>query len=156
MACGILVPGPGIEPGTLAVEAWSPNHWTTREFPVVLFLKAIYLYFKKIFKVMQNICIFCTRRKNLYSRTERGGKKSSNPRQSEPFPGMWFGLWYMYIQVSQSVRWGWVGGNTDYLELKGCWRRVACRESRGLLGKEGLSPSLAPWHSKSQKYVRVW
>ena len=30
---GILVPWPGIEPGPLAVEAQSPNHWTTREFP---------------------------------------------------------------------------------------------------------------------------
>ena len=31
LACGILVPRPGIEPP--AVEAQSPNHWTTREFP---------------------------------------------------------------------------------------------------------------------------
>ena len=33
MACGILVPGPGIEPAPPALEAWSPNHWTTREVP---------------------------------------------------------------------------------------------------------------------------
>ena len=33
MACGILVPHPGIEPGPLAVKAPSPNNWTTREFP---------------------------------------------------------------------------------------------------------------------------
>ena len=32
-ACGILAPRPGIEPGPWAVKAWSPNHWTTREFP---------------------------------------------------------------------------------------------------------------------------
>ena len=24
---------PGIKPVPSAVEAWSPNHWTTREFP---------------------------------------------------------------------------------------------------------------------------
>ena len=30
----ILVPGPGIEPVPLAVEAQSPNHWTSREFPI--------------------------------------------------------------------------------------------------------------------------
>ena len=35
MACGILVPQPGIEPGPSAVKAWSPNHWTTREFPIL-------------------------------------------------------------------------------------------------------------------------
>ena len=33
VACGILLPQPGIESGPSAVKAWSPNHWTTREFP---------------------------------------------------------------------------------------------------------------------------
>ena len=33
MACGILVPQPGIEPAPPAVEARRPNHWTTREVP---------------------------------------------------------------------------------------------------------------------------
>ena len=32
-AWGILVPRPGIGPGSPAVEARSPNHWITREFP---------------------------------------------------------------------------------------------------------------------------
>ena len=31
MACGILVPWPGMEPTPLAVEAWSLNHLTTRK-----------------------------------------------------------------------------------------------------------------------------
>ena len=30
-AHGILVPQQGIKPGSLALEAWSLNHWTTRE-----------------------------------------------------------------------------------------------------------------------------
>ena len=30
VACRILLPRPGIEPLCRAVEAWSPNHWTTR------------------------------------------------------------------------------------------------------------------------------
>ena len=30
-ACGILVPRPGIEPAPPALEAWSLNHWTSRE-----------------------------------------------------------------------------------------------------------------------------
>ena len=33
VACGILVPGPGIEAAPSAVKARSPNHWTAREFP---------------------------------------------------------------------------------------------------------------------------
>ena len=34
-ACGILVPQPGIEPVFPAVQVWSPNHWTAREFPEI-------------------------------------------------------------------------------------------------------------------------
>ena len=33
-ARGILAPKPGIEPVPLAVGVQSPNHWTTREFPM--------------------------------------------------------------------------------------------------------------------------
>ena len=33
MACKILVPQPGIEPVPPALEAGSPNLWTTREVP---------------------------------------------------------------------------------------------------------------------------
>ena len=31
--CRILVPQPGLKPGSPAVEAQSPDHWTIREFP---------------------------------------------------------------------------------------------------------------------------
>ena len=37
-ACGILVPWPGIKPISSALEAWSFNHWTTREVPTPVFL----------------------------------------------------------------------------------------------------------------------
>ena len=49
VACGILVPWPGIEPGPPAVEVWSPNHWTTREFPIFQLFNNIhfFLYNKK-------------------------------------------------------------------------------------------------------------
>ena len=33
---GILVPWPEIEPAPLALKAWSPNHWITRELPPAL------------------------------------------------------------------------------------------------------------------------
>ena len=32
VACEILFPWPGIKPIPLAMKAWSPNHWTGREF----------------------------------------------------------------------------------------------------------------------------
>ena len=36
MACGILVPQPGIESAPSAVEMLSLNHWTARDVPGVL------------------------------------------------------------------------------------------------------------------------
>ena len=36
--CGILVPWPRIEPGRLAVKVQSPNHWTAKEFPTIIFI----------------------------------------------------------------------------------------------------------------------
>lgn len=36
--CGILVPGPGMEPEPLAVRPQSPIHWTAREFLLFHFL----------------------------------------------------------------------------------------------------------------------
>ena len=36
-ACGILVPWPGIKPASSAVKARSPNHWTAREVPHLIF-----------------------------------------------------------------------------------------------------------------------
>ena len=38
VAHGIFVPHPGMEPRPSTVEAWSLNHWTTREAPGFLFL----------------------------------------------------------------------------------------------------------------------
>ena len=39
VACRILVLWPSIGPMPPVVKAWSPNHWTAREFPGTLFLK---------------------------------------------------------------------------------------------------------------------
>ena len=52
-ACGILVPEPGIEPRASAVKARSPNCWTTREFPMAVFLilKVLNKWTVQIFKV---------------------------------------------------------------------------------------------------------
>ena len=44
VACGILVPRPGIEPGAPSVRAPSPNHWTAEEF----------LYFPALKKKIRN------------------------------------------------------------------------------------------------------
>ena len=46
-ACGILVARPGIEPGPWSVKGQSPTHWTTREFPVFIFIKYHQTNFQK-------------------------------------------------------------------------------------------------------------
>ena len=37
-ACGISVPQPGIELKLAVVEAQSPNHWTARELPALIYV----------------------------------------------------------------------------------------------------------------------
>ena len=48
-ACRILAPGPGIEPMPSAVEAWSPNHWTTRE------VLRFHMNFRRVFSISENL-----------------------------------------------------------------------------------------------------
>lgn len=40
MACGILIPRPGTEPGPPS-EVLSPNHWTAWEVPLRIYFKEI-------------------------------------------------------------------------------------------------------------------
>ena len=47
VACGILIPRPGIKPITPAGEVQSLNHWTTREVPTSSFLNALRPYQEK-------------------------------------------------------------------------------------------------------------
>ena len=41
MACGILVSQPRMQSGLATVKAWSPNHWATREFPLLSLLTSL-------------------------------------------------------------------------------------------------------------------
>lgn len=41
VACGVLVPQPGVEPAPPAVEVQSLNHWTTKEVPDFTVFKCI-------------------------------------------------------------------------------------------------------------------
>ena len=57
LACKILVPRPGIEPVLSAVEAWSLNHWTTRE--VFFFFKLHFPKQKELSKKDNFVLRFC-------------------------------------------------------------------------------------------------
>ena len=41
VVCGILVPRPGIESGSLSVQTPNPNHWMAREFPKSSFSRCV-------------------------------------------------------------------------------------------------------------------
>ena len=45
VVCRILVLQPGIKLTPPTVEAWSPTHWTAREFPIIV-------YIDKMFKIV--------------------------------------------------------------------------------------------------------
>lgn len=47
------------------------------------------------------------------------------------------------------------GGKYWYLELKGCWRRIACRESRGLW-RRGTKSILCPLTLKVTEVCQMW
>ena len=55
MACGILVPRPGIEPRPSAVKAPSPNHWTAGEFPVSFHFLKMWLLEKFLITHVVNV-----------------------------------------------------------------------------------------------------
>ena len=56
MACGTLVPWPGIKPAPPGGEAQSLNHWTTREVPKTLSLGSFIYMLKKISKDFSAAC----------------------------------------------------------------------------------------------------
>ena len=63
MACGIIVPRPGIKPAPPAFEVQSLNHWTAREVPRILTLyslknKGIILFKKKKLSQCKNFFFF--------------------------------------------------------------------------------------------------
>ena len=53
MACGILVPQPGIEPAPPALEGWILNHCTTRKAPENTLLKDMIPFIKTECKISQ-------------------------------------------------------------------------------------------------------
>ena len=43
IVCRILVLQPGIKLAPPAVEAWSPNHWTAKEFPIIVYINKTFI-----------------------------------------------------------------------------------------------------------------
>ena len=56
-ACGILVPGPGIQPYIPCIGRQTLNRWTTREVPIPLFLNFFHGFIT--FCILKNCPILC-------------------------------------------------------------------------------------------------
>ena len=59
-ACGLLTPWPGVEPGLLALEAPSINHWSAREAPTCIILNntTVQNYYSIYFKFLVKNYLF--------------------------------------------------------------------------------------------------
>ena len=78
-----LVPRPGIEPRPPALGAWSLNHWTTREVPVLFKDMNVCDMLEMSYKSIMNLAF-----KGLASR-EICGSKASLPNCKTPQPRPW-------------------------------------------------------------------
>ena len=59
VACGILVPQPGIEPARPVLGAWSPNPWTARGSPNILshaYRPLVYLLWRNVCQILSLRC----------------------------------------------------------------------------------------------------
>ena len=114
-ACGVLVPWPGIEPAPPAVEAWSLNHWGTREVPIFCILiscifpkvlykylyKYIYKYLYKYISISIYISILINRNNYIKNNEERwlAMLGSQNLKMSNPSCII---NWYIFLQSLDS------------------------------------------------------
>ena len=136
-ACGILVPGPGIQPRPLAVESRTPNHWTAREVPDLLFffffffnfffLNFIYLIY--LFLAVLGLS-FCAR--TFSSCGERGHSSSRCAGLSLSRPPL---LWSTGSRRAGSA-----------IVAHGPSRSVV----RGILPDQGSNPCPLHWQADSQ------
>ena len=90
-----LVPWPGVEPMPSAVKVWSPNQWTTREFPYV-FLKSLHNAFVKNPPAVQETTFDSWVRKILWRRARL------------PTPYSWSSLVAQLVKNPPAMREIWV------------------------------------------------
>lgn len=55
MECGILVPSPGIEALSPALQGWILNQWITREVSVCIFNRVVYMAFSWPANIVQRL-----------------------------------------------------------------------------------------------------
>ena len=66
MACEVLAPQPGIDPGPSMMRTWNPDHWTMMDFPLIfntiilLFYMCNYPHISPCFKILPSLKILNT------------------------------------------------------------------------------------------------
>ena len=108
VACGILIPHPGIGPVPPTAEAWSLNHWTTREVP--------------IYSHLNQTCDSHRRHQLWHQYSSLCQTRSDHVCQPAPFSGPFrsctkaagnLGPYSTNLQVSEP-KWSWI---TDWLVI---------------------------------------
>ena len=94
-ACGILLPQPGIEPTSRALEAWGLNHWTTKKVSTIVFnsqqkriLHVSLLQWSKVEGIALEVKL---REDDPAKVTEHMGFKCSSltEKENSEYPGEW-------------------------------------------------------------------
>ena len=138
MICRILVPWPGIEPTTLAVKAWIPNHWTAGVFPCLQFRSEI-----------RQIDTQHSRQTVTRFRRNRKCRKSLKQGKSE---------WRIMEGFTEEIAFGLTLLRVDWI-LASAHRRVSFKS--GLVAKndldQGIEPRSPAWQadSLSLSYLRI-
>ena len=103
MISGVLVPWPGTKPMPSAVELWSPNHWTAREFPQ---------YFNALFFTQKFLHVAKERRKRKKEKLSSCIRLFANPwtvaDQAPPVMGFsrqeyWSGLPCLNLLIKSAL-----------------------------------------------------
>ena len=101
--CGILVPGPGMEPEPLAVRPHSPNHWTAREFLLFHFLcENIFTFRSTCVKDGNRSLVHMKNQYHLLEITEQNHKKKNMILESITLGDKVATVWICMIDAMES------------------------------------------------------
>ena len=154
-ACRILVPRPGIELRPSAVKAQSPNHWTTREFPIVGLLNSVHTLQNLVVSVLSNFFFwekYFTNKGILLLGGQRCSfhnelRKTEPPKQttlSEQCSSRWLKLSQCYESIPVTA----VGTECIFIVMNNVWtnegNRMCIERVRSELGDRLNNPCGCP------------
>ena len=158
VACGILVPRPGIEPRPMAVKALSPNRWTTREFPRKCIIKMIFTcsFFNAATRKCKITCVVCICGSHYISIGQRCSRGNGEVRKYERLAHLkrnWVNLGHfqLWLQVGLS---DWTNFSRCFLLLGGV--EIVKKTDSVLENEEATFSWLVGWRIEPLVFVLKW